>query len=157
MNAPPTDTLTRLLRAARAELARLFGPLLARLRRFLATLRATALLPAHVARLSRIVLAGLRAVSGTAPGLSSSSGKGGAATPPLPPLPRLLRAVVRAAAGLVTPAESDKQAAWDAARSWVDPRGYRLSDRWGWGRAFTTPGACRGIPITRIVGAACNK
>jgi hypothetical protein len=75
------------------------------------------------------VLAGLRAVAGAAPGPPPPRPGAGAATPPLAPLPRLLRAVVRAAAGLVTPAEADKQAAWDAARSWVDPRGHRLSAR----------------------------
>jgi hypothetical protein len=67
----------------------------------------------------------VRALAGASPSAQTSAG----GLAPLPPLPRLLRAVIRAAAGLVTPAESDKQAAWDAARSWVDPRGYRLSDR----------------------------
>jgi hypothetical protein len=126
---PPADRLSRLLRAASAELARLFGPLLARLRRVLASAQRRRP-PARPRRAPGAARAGgpARPHGGRAGPLSSSAG-GGAATPPPAPLPRLLRAVIRAAAGLVTPAEADKQAAWDEARSWVDPRGHRLSAR----------------------------
>jgi hypothetical protein len=43
--------------------------------------------------------------------------------------------VIRAAAGLVTPAEADKRAAWEEAQKWIDPKGHALSARlWRNGR-----------------------
>jgi len=120
------DPLVALLRAAEAELARLFAPLVEAVRRFLTRLRGALLLPRHTAALARIVLDGFRALAGATPGAQFPTSGG----VPRAPLPALLRAVVRAAAGLVPGA--DKDAAWDEARSWRAPDGKQLSARlWG--------------------------
>lgn len=114
---PPIDALARLIRAADAHLRGLLAPLASALRDLL---RAGATL----ARLSAATLAGLRLLAGRGPGtLWTPVGA------PLTPLGALLRAVVKAAHGLVQPATVDKAAGWDRARGWVDPAGRTLSTR----------------------------